>query len=215
MSTPWDNAAQNILGQFDSGFEEARSRRLDREHATRQTAQDKIAADEREYGHRKDLGFENPQSQGEAMFRDRMMKKEALANAATEAHTKNELADAGMRDRSPVEHPAHGGAETGIAAKLAATDNIISDIDTREGKDSFPRNMWPGNWGTDVEPGDAQLRTEMKANRLRLVRGGPGAPAPAAHAAPSRKLTPQQQDAYLKARTAGKSEAEARALAGG
>ncbi len=213
MSSPWDGFAQTVLGEFDSGFGEGRAKKHDRETKARQDSQDVIAANERAYGRRRDLGFEHPENQDEAMFRDRMNKKEDLARRKGEADIRNVDSEARLHDRMPM--PRADVAEQGIAAKLKATGEGIAQLDDQDSWKVAHPSTWFGGWGKgNLSPEESQLRETLKSNRMRLI-GAPVAGSPAPAGGKPKVFTDQQKSAFKAYLAAGKSEAEARALVGG
>lgn len=215
MSSPWDGAAWRTLDQFDSGFAMGRAKKRDQigdaryaeddaeqddERAYRRRMSDKAAAtadEERAYGRRKDLGF-----QDEASFREQMRQKRDLERRAAEA-------DIAYKGRMPADR---GGAST-LSAELQGLRYGIGDIDAQEAAiveadeiDPAKRSIWKP-WFLEerkkLPPEESQMRDDMRKRRLDLLRVGPGA----------KERDPEQ--VYLEARRQGKSKAEARSIAEG
>ncbi len=206
-SSPWDGFANTVLNQFDSGFDMGRSTRRDREaKALAAQAADRHSAEraedvgfkerhemgedaDRAYRREKDMGFETPD-----VFRERMKKKAESENAlrAAQAHR--------------LMNPVAKTESDATAAKLA--EQSIEDVDAEEMQLAKDRPMWGTRWFR----GDPQLPKESVARRKEAresvddyVRRRLGSKAGGT----------DKKAIYLKARSEGKSEAEARALAGG
>lgn len=202
MAYDFSGFGDGIFGGIDrSRKERVRREDLDRSSATR--AEDQHLAERREmkadeqqdYTRRKDLGFEGSGDPAEAAFRARMKKKEDLAARTAEA-------DIAYKNRMPQDRPdpaARG--EQAVGEKIKAIGLGIADIDEREEENK----KWylPAFFEDKLSKEDTDLREQLKARRLGILGVGGGQPAP------------DRRAIYMKARNEGKSEAEARALAGG
>lgn len=207
MASPWDGFARTILGEFESGYamgRERKNRREDRDRQSAYRAEDQMLAErrqmaadeERQYGRRKDVGFEGSADPAESAFRERMKRKEDLAARETEA----DIAYKGRMPQDRLDPAARG--EQAVGAKITALGAGIADIDER-GREAGSRWYLPSFMEKEeLSADDARLREQLKARRLGLLGVG-GSPAPAA----------DRKALYLKARREGKSEAEARRIA--
>lgn len=164
-------AAWDFAGPLEGGFRLGFGVGEKRLAAERQKKMDADSAEERGFQRRKALGFESPESQAEAMFRDRMLKKEAEDNLTDAAKRRLMGAQAGYyEDRYPG-GPA-GRGETGVAAQLKAIGEGISSIDEEE----------PGAFrqffGAKLPKEDQDLRESLRRRRNQLLKLEAGA-APA------------------------------------
>lgn len=195
--------ASTVSNAQDESARNRERKRQEQEHTERldrQKSQDAIAAEEKDYSRRKSMDFENPQSQAESMFRDRMLEKRELEK-------KNIESQINLRNRMPHDRPLADRGEQAVGAKLKYLDENVERLDDEDTWHLFSPTTWGGG---NLSAEDSKLRESMKSRRNDLLRLSVDGDAPKRG-----KLTTQQQDAYMKARNQGKSEAEARAIAGG
>ena len=174
-------------GAFGRGFGQGFETGKHRLALARQERADALAAQERD---RKSA--ERAEDVG---FKERDQMRSDQEMALRERLGKAEIE---YKGRMPHDRPGSAGSETAVGAKIKALGDEIGSITTRaEGAGS----KWylPKSWEKEkISDEDARLREQLKSRYRGLLGVGI-----------------DRKAIYMKARQEGKSEAEARSLAGG
>ena len=154
-----------------------------------------MRSDEATRIHNLGLGLGEPRTPQEVEMRAKLTKKNDLAEQQAQANI--DYTNWRQHDK-----PTRDVVEQGITQKLKSIDAELDDLSAQESdRDLFsPSSWWSGKGLSDEQKA---YREKLKTNKSRMLgidRGGP-------------KM--DRKAIYIKARQEGKSEAEARALAGG